>query len=131
MRRMALALLMVVAVAAVVPASAEARTRVYRGQTRGWFLNPGRTMTVYYYPDGRSARVYWKQNWYNWAQSNSFVTISIYVSSGRYGPWYYMYTTSVGPYYRSLPLWITNSRATYVFVIRCYRAGAPVYIGIY
>lgn len=113
-------------------ATAEAASRsdvISRGQEKGWFLDPGDILTVYYYPNGRSSTVAWKNNWFYWLNNDPSTYINIYCASGSNGPWYWMYVDSVAPYYRSLPLWL--SKGAYKFVIKNYTKGDIVVLKVY
>lgn len=103
---------------------------ISRGQERGWLLDPGDTLNIYYYADGRSSTVAWKDNWYYWWMNNPFTTINIYYRyPGLNGPWSWVHVDSVAPYYRSLPLQF--SKGSYKFVIKNYTKADAVYLKIY
>ena len=111
--------------------SVQAATRsdsIYRGQEKGWFMNPGDTLVVYYSADGKSCISEWKDNWFYWLNNNPYTTIKIYTAAKNSGPWYYMYVDSVAPYYRSLPLFL--SRGEYKFEIKNYKNGDIVNLRI-
>lgn len=109
--------------------SAQADT-IARGETRGWFIDPGKTVTVFYYPDGRACSVYWKDNWFYWANNGSFTTINIFCYLPRANTWSLLYTSSLAPYYSSAYLPLTNRGTPYKFVLRNYRGGDIAYLRI-
>ena len=102
---------------------------IYRGQEKGWFLDPGDTLVVYYYPDGSSSTVAWKNNWFYWVNNEPFTTINIYCAPSSGGPWSWMYVSSVAPYYKSLPLLLNEG--AYKFEIKNYTKGDTVYLKVY
>lgn len=115
----------------IVPVEAEIITsRIYRGQTKGWPLDPGDLLVVYYYADGRSCTVKWGQSfWSYWLMGQPIVVITIYCAPSRSGPWYYMYTSSVDCFSQSLPLFLSSG--VYKFVLKCYSdSGSWVYLKI-
>lgn len=117
-------------ICSVIPTSADYITdTIERGEEKGWFLDPGDTLTVYYYPDGSTCTMAWKDNWFYWIMNNPFSTINTYCASGINGPWYHLYSDYVGPYYEShyLPL----LSGVYKFEIHNYRNGDMVYLKIY
>lgn len=110
-------------------ATAEAESAVIcRGEERGWFLNEGSRLLVYYYPQTSPATAFWKQNWYVWWQNNPQVTLNIWCAASSAGPWRLLTTTSVDPYYRSQPLYL--GQGVYCFEYASYRADAIVYLKI-
>lgn len=102
---------------------------ICRGQEKGWFLDPGDTLIVYYYPDGSSSTVAWKNNWFYWLTNEPYTTINIYCASSSGGPWSWMYVSSVAPYYKNLPLFL--SKGAYKFEIKNYIKGDTVYLKVY
>jgi len=102
---------------------------IYCGQEKGWFLDPGHTLVVYYYPIGSSSTVAWKNNWFYWLTNEPFTVINIYCAPSSGGPWSWMYRASIAPYYKSLPLLL--SIGVYKFVIKNYTKGDTVYLKVY
>ncbi len=102
---------------------------IYCGQEKGWFLDPGHTLVVYYYPIGSSSTVAWKNNWFYWVNNEPFTTIDIYCAPSSGGPWSWMYRASIAPYYKSLSLLL--SIGVYKFVIKNYTKGDIVYLKVY
>ena len=125
-------LFVVLAIGFVVNPS-QARTAystISRGEEKGWFINPGDKLVVYYVPDGRPCTVLWKNNWFYWWSNDSFSTINIYASSGYNKTKYWVYGDSLAPYYRKLSLSLSNTKALYSFEIKNYRGGEIAYLKI-
>jgi len=105
-------------------------SRIYRGQTKGWPLDPGDLLVVYYYADGKSAIVKWGQPfWAYWIMEQPEVVITIYCAPTKSGPWAYMYTAPVDCFTRSWPLLLSSG--VYKFVLKCYSdSGSWVWLKI-
>ncbi|PIP24884.1 MAG: hypothetical protein COX34_01825 [Candidatus Nealsonbacteria bacterium CG23_combo_of_CG06-09_8_20_14_all_36_12] len=144
MRMMFLVLALVLVASLVVglftPAKVEASaTRIdviYRGQERGWFLSPGDTLVVFYYPDGRPSTVEWKQPFLSYLlNGRPFVVGSIYwsrytvYSGATLIAWMHLYNGSVDglSQHFSLPY----GGGVYKFVIQAPDKSAQVTVKVY
>ncbi len=118
------------AVVAVMPASAANENHfIERGEIRGWFLDPGDTLTVYYYSDGDPFTVAWKNNWFYWWENDPTTFIEVYCGSEINGQWNRLYSSSLAPWYRSYNPQMTCGM--WKFYIKNYRNGDMPYLKIY
>jgi len=131
--RVVIAGLLMITLVSTQVGSARAETvtsRIYRGQTKGWPLDPGDLLVVYYYADGKSCTVKWGQPfWTYWLMRRPIVVITIYCAPTKSGPWAYMYTAPVDCFTRSWPLLLSSG--VYKFVLKCYSdSGSWVWLKI-
>lgn len=102
---------------------------IYRGQEKGWFIDPGRTLVVFYSPGGRSSTVQWQQPPLSYViNGRPFVTGSIYWYPNP-TTWKRLYTGSVDCFWQSFSL--PYGGGAYKFEIKCYAKGAQVKMKVY
>jgi len=130
-----IALMAMLAVGIISPAPVEAAFRsdvISKGQENGWFLDPGDTLTVYYYPKSSSSKVAWQQPFLTyWINGRPFVTGSIYWSPyySINPTWMYLYNGGVDCFWSSFSL--PYGGGVYKFVIKNYTKSAQVTMKVY
>lgn len=103
---------------------------ISHGEERGWLVDEGDSLLVFYDATGDSATLTFRQSWVNWFMNDPHVVINIWFSPAPVcgGKWYNLGSTSVDPWWRTFPLYL--SRGTYCFEIKCYRNVAPVILKV-
>lgn len=103
---------------------------IYSNQGKGWFLDPGDILTVYYYPDGLCRTIKWYSNWFFWWKLSPVTAIEIYCADRQSGPWYSLYKASVDPIPQKFNgLWL--GKGIYKFVIKNFKNGDMTTLVLY
>ena len=100
---------------------------VRRGIQYDFYIDPGSTYILYYYPDGRTATVLYKQSIVAWWSQNPYNSMSVYVSSNGWN-WYPMYVNQYIPFWWN-SIWLGIPRGgVYKMVIVNQRGSAVVHV---
>lgn len=98
---------------------------LYRGQTVAFPINPGETVTVIAFSDGKPCKFTWWDNWYYYIQFRPYTAMTAFYVSPYSCYWLRNAAVQGTPQSAS---WTIPSGWYYVFVIRNFTEGDWVYI---